>query len=187
MQVPETGSSLERICRLIADPVRPELGSVCPTPAAIIGAGLVLLEEGVLAARRIDREALGHVVRGRSARLDPDQILTVASVQLASARCTATLLEDLDVPDWRPELKHRASEIKPEDPLTAMLFASVGLGQVLVELDEDRQRAGQTLFTVVAAAAASAAGSADLASALNAARATPPPIRPSRAARRRRR
>lgn len=178
-------SSIERICDLIGEPARPDLGTTSPTPATLLGAALMLLEEGVVAARRIDREALGHVVRGRSARLDPDQVLKVASVQLASVRCAATLLDDLDVPDWRQQVSARAAEIKPEDPLTAMLFVSVGLGQVLVELAQDREQAGRTLLSVVTAAAASAAGTADLAGALNIARASPPPPRPNRAARRR--
>lgn len=144
-------TSLQHICELAADPVRPELSPSTPTPAAILGAALMLLQEGVVAARRIDREALGHVVRGRSGRLDPQQVTSVASVQLASARCAATLLDDLDVPDWRRELDERAGQIKPEDPLTAMLFASVGLGQCR--------------------------RTADLASTLELARAAPPPVR----------
>lgn len=120
-------SSLEHVCGLITQPIRPDLGDVPATPAAVLGAALVLLEQGVVAARRIDREALGHVVRGRSARLDPEQVLTVASVQLASARCAAVVLDDLDTPHWQAYSHQQAAQLKPDDPLTAMLFFSVGL------------------------------------------------------------
>lgn len=176
-------SSLEHVCGLITRPIRPDLGDGPPTAAAVLGAALVLLEQGVVAARRIDRDALGHVVRGRSARLDPDQVLTVASVQLASARCAAVVLNDLEVPHWQAQLQKRAAELKPDDPLTAMLFFSVGLGEVLVELGSDQDRAAKTLLTVLTAGAASAAATADLSLALNRARPSSSP--PSRAQRRR--
>ncbi len=137
-------------------------------------------------ARRIDREALGHVVRGRSARIDPADMTTVASVQLASARCGAAALEQLaDHDNWRSELQTLASDLMADDPLSAMLFFAVGVGEALVALPDDRTRAATILTTVLAAGAVNAAASADLVTALECARSGPPPVRPSGAARRR--
>jgi len=151
----------------------------------VLGAALFLLEQAVVAARRIDREALGHVVRGRSARLDPEQVLTVASVQLASARCAAVVLDDLDTPHWQAHLAPTSSTAQARRPADRDAVFSVGLGEVLVELGSDQERAAQTLLTVLAAGAASAAATADLASAVDQARPTGPPAQPSRSQRRR--